>query len=84
MVFNDKYLNYIEYFTYYGHNNNIINQGYSLSILLKEMILEIIDHPDLYKMTKIIIELAELENMVTKSTFEYIYISAFISIFKKN
>ena len=64
-------------------NNIIINKGYSLSIFLKEIILEIIVHDELNKMPQIIIELAELENMVTKSTFGIIYITALVGIFKK-
>ena len=65
-------------------NNNIISQGYSLSIFIKELIIELINHKDLYKMPKIIIELAELENMVIKSTFGIIYFTALVGIFKKN
>jgi len=64
-------------------NRILVDQGYSLSILLKELILEIIKHPDLEKMINIIIDLAELENMVSRSTFEFIYITALIGIFKK-
>jgi replication factor C subunit 3/5 len=64
--------------------NIIINQGYSLSIFLKELILEIINSNELGKMTQIIIDLAELENMITKSTFSIIYVTALVGIFKKN
>lgn len=64
-------------------NMMIIDQGYSLSILLKEIILEIINLKELDMMVQIIIDLAELENMVTKSTFGTIYITALIGIFKK-
>jgi replication factor C subunit 3/5 len=62
----------------------MINHEYSLSILLKELIIEILNHKDLDKMIQNIIDLAELEKMVTKSTFGTIYISALIGIFKKN
>lgn len=62
----------------------IINQGYSLSIFLKELILEIINSNKLSNMVQVIIELAELENMVTKSTFGLIYVTALVGIFKKN
>jgi replication factor C subunit 3/5 len=65
-------------------NDKLIYQGYSLSIFLKELILEIFNYPKLNEMTQIIIELAELENMVTKSTFGIIYTSALVGIFKKN
>ena len=64
-------------------NNIIINQGYSLSIFLKELILEIINYPKLNDMVQIIIDLAELENMVIRSTFGVIYTSALVGIFKK-
>ena len=68
----------------YEFISKIINHEYSLSILLKELILEIINHKDLDKMSQNIIDLAELEKMVTKSTFGTIYISALIGIFKKH
>lgn len=59
----------------------IKQEGYSLSIVLKELILNI---TDLNNMAQIISDLSDLENMVTKSTFGDIYISALIGIFKKN
>ena len=65
-------------------NKLIISQGYSLSIFLKELVLEIINYKELDNMATIMIELAELENMVTKSTFGIIYITALVGIFKKN
>lgn len=65
-------------------NKLIISQGYSLSIFLKELVLEIINYEELNKMPSIMIELAELENMVTKSTFGTIYVTALVGIFKKN
>jgi replication factor C subunit 3/5 len=65
-------------------NKLIISQGYSLSIFLKELILEIINYKELNKMVTIMIDLAELENMVTKSTFGIIYVTALVGIFKKN
>ena len=65
---------------------NIINEiitieGYSLSIILKELIIEIIKLDD---MINIISDLSDLENMLSKSTFDDIYVSVLISIFKKN
>jgi replication factor C subunit 3/5 len=65
-------------------NDIIIEEDYSLSILLKEIIINIINLENLDNMPKIIIDLANLENMVTKSTFNTIYITALIGIFKKN
>jgi replication factor C subunit 3/5 len=65
-------------------NNLITNQGYSLYILLKEILLFIIvDDNLLNNSIKIISDMAVLEEMVTKSTFADIYISYFIAIFKK-
>jgi replication factor C subunit 3/5 len=64
--------------------NTIMMKDYSLSIILKELIIEIINNENyLNKMPQIISDLSDLENLVTKSTFEDIYISALISIFKK-
>jgi hypothetical protein len=65
-------------------NDIIIEEDYSLSILLKEIIINIINLDNLDNMPKIIIDLANLENMVSKSTFNTIYITALIGIFKKN
>ena len=65
--------------------NIIIKNGYSLLILLKELILIIINDSNiLIKSCKFISELSDLENMVSKSTFSDIYISYLIAIFKKN
>jgi replication factor C subunit 3/5 len=65
-------------------NKNIIDNGYSLSIFLKELFLLIINDNELInKSCKIISDLAILENMVSKSTFSDIYISYLVAIFKK-
>ena len=65
--------------------NKIIKfQGYSLSIVLKEIILELLSEHLSEKMPQIISDLSDLENMVTKSTFGDIYITALVGIFKKN
>lgn len=62
----------------------IKTKGYSLSIILKEIIIEIINNVDiLNNLINVISELSDLENMVTKSTFGDIYITAFVGIFKK-
>ena len=74
----------IEFNESYEIITKIINYEYSLSILLKELILEIINHDNLDNMIQIIIDLADLEKMVTKSTFGTIYITALIAIFKKS
>lgn len=63
----------------------IKTQGYSLSIILKEIIIEIINNEKLLiDLPQVISELSDLENMVSKSTFNDIYITALIGIFKKN
>ena len=65
--------------------NIIKGQGYALSTVLKEMVLVIINNETiLKKMAGYLAELSDLENMVTKSTFGDIYITALIGIFKKN
>lgn len=69
-------------------NNELINiikyKGYSLSIVLRELITEIVNNENiLINMAQIISDLSDLENIVTKSTFGDIYISALIGIFKK-
>lgn len=68
-------------------NNQITNKGYSLSIVLKELLLYMlnneIDNIDSSKLSNILSELADLENKVVKSTFNDIYIGCLIGIFKK-
>lgn len=61
----------------------IKTQGYSLSIVLKEIILELLSDKLSEKMPQIISDLSDLENMVTKSTFGDIYITSLVGIFKK-
>jgi replication factor C subunit 3/5 len=61
----------------------IKTQGYSLSVVLKELILELLNHKLSDKMPQIISDLSDLENQVTKSTFGDIYITALVGIFKK-
>jgi len=70
----------------YNIINNIIKKNnYSLNIVLNEVTTNILDNINKVKKSYIIIsELSDLENMISKTTFEDIYISAFISIFKKN
>lgn len=70
----------------YNIINNIIKKNnYSLNIILNEVTTNILDNINKVKKSYIIIsELSDLENMISKTTFEDIYISAFISIFKKN
>ena len=60
----------------------LIDEGYSLSIVLKELTLEILEN-HIEKSEYVLSELSDIENMVTKSTFSYIYISALVGLFKK-
>jgi replication factor C subunit 3/5 len=58
--------------------------GYPISILLNEITIYLLNNLNKYNnLSLIIIKLSDLENMLNKSTFETIYISALISIFKK-
>jgi replication factor C subunit 3/5 len=73
--FNDSYL---------VISNLIKKQGYSLSIVLKELVIEILNDPSiLIKIPQVLSDLSDLENMVTKSTFGDIYITSLVGIFKK-
>lgn len=61
----------------------IKKQGYSLSIVLKEIVLEILNNESILKnIPQTISDLSDLENMVTKSTFGDIYITSLVGIFK--
>ena len=64
-----------------------LNNGYSVSIILKELIDRIIKNIDNFeddKLAKILSELSDLESKVSKSTFGDIYLTSIISIFKSN
>jgi len=71
----------------YNKLYNIIKlNGYSLGIILKEITLLLIKDVDIFNKktyAQIFTELSDLETKVSKSTFDDIYISALISIFKK-
>ena len=70
--------------TYKIINNLISIEGYSLYILLKEILVIIINNDILLnKSIKYIYDMAILEEMINKSTFFDIYISYFVAIFKK-
>ncbi len=67
--------------------NNILKfNGYSLGIILKEITFLLLEKPNLFnnkKYAQLFSDLADLENKVSKSTFNDIYISLLISIFTK-
>jgi replication factor C subunit 3/5 len=82
LVLNNKENNFD--YSYKIVNKMINSQGYSLSIILKDLILEILNNQDFLKISpQIISDLSDLENMVTKSTFSDIYITSLVGIFKK-
>lgn len=60
--------------------------GYSLGIILKEVTILLINNPSLFnqkKFAQLYTDLSDLETKVSQSTFDDIYISSLISIFKK-
>jgi replication factor C subunit 3/5 len=80
----DDNINFID--SYKELNDIIKNNGYSLAIILKEITNKIIIDISLFdivNVSQIFSDLSDLENKISKSTFDDIYISSFISIFKK-
>lgn len=77
--------NDIDFINCFNQINQIIKyKGFALSSILKELVIVIINNNDILKnMVSHLSDLSDLENMVTKSTFSDIYISALIGIFKK-
>ena len=76
----------------YDNTNNKIDkliksQGYSLSIVLKELISYLLTYKineiESNKMAMYLSDMADLENRVAKSTFGDIYMSGLVGIFKK-
>jgi replication factor C subunit 3/5 len=71
-------------------DNLIRINGYSLSLVVKEIIayllsdINVYKSIDSYKLACYISDISDLENRVSKSTFEDIYISGLVGIFKKN
>jgi replication factor C subunit 3/5 len=79
----NKTLNFIK--------TNIIKEGIFISLFLKEITKYLINNKDIIIenkgneiYTKYFIELADIENKVSLSTFEDIYIIGIVCIFKKN
>ena len=72
--------------SYYNINKIIKDNGYSFSALLKELTFKILNSNifNNLQLAEIIIELSDLENKISKTTFTDIYITTLISIFKKN
>ena len=65
------------------------SNGYSLSLVIKEIIFYLLSNNKLLKsinsdkLASYLSDISDLENRVTKSTFEDIYISGLVGIFKK-
>ena len=69
-------------------NKIVLDNGYSISIILKEVVEELVTKISLKQIDTsdyalIFSELANLESKVSKSTFGDIYLSMLVSIFKK-
>jgi len=78
---NDKY----DFNKVYKIFNKKLNKGYSVSIILKELISRIIKNIELFddsRLARILSELSDLESKVSKSTFGDIYLTSIISVFK--
>ena len=73
--------------TYLFFKEKVMIYGYSLSILLKELVLYMVDKITELPLDKVInhwSDMSDLEAQVAKSTFGDIYFTALIAIFKKN
>ena len=73
--------------TYLFFKEKVMIYGYSLSILLKELVLYMLDKITELPLDKVInhwSDMSDLEAQVAKSTFGDIYFTALIAIFKKN
>ena len=76
---NNSKLKFIDIF---NNINNIIKiNGYSLDIILKEITLIVLKDKFIKNKSYLISNLSDLENKITKSVFNDIYISTLISIF---
>jgi len=64
----------------------IKDNGYSFTALIKELTIKLLNSTTLnnLQLAEIIIELSDLENKLSKTTFIDIYVSTLIAIFKKN
>jgi len=81
-IFNNLSMNQLKFNDIYNNINNIIKQnGYSLNIILKEITLYILNDKNFKYKSEILSDLADLENKITKSVFDDIYISTLIAIF---
>jgi replication factor C subunit 3/5 len=81
LILNDKTVDFNK--AYDIITDLIRKNSYSLSIILKELLIELVNNIN-DNTPQILSDLSDLENMVTKSTFGDIYITSLIGIFKKN
>lgn len=66
----------------YDNLHNLINsKGYTLTNILKEITLKVINDKTINNKLHILSDMADLENKITKSTFVDIYITTLISLF---
>lgn len=92
-ILNNKQINFNKAYDFV--NDIISSNAYSLTVILKELVIEIINNETftlkkqsvsnetkLNNFVYIISKLSDLENMVTKSMFTDIYVSSLIGIFK--
>ena len=81
-IFTNLTNNKLNFNDIYNIINNIIkNNGYSLDIILKEITLLILIDKNYKNKAQLLSDLADLENKLTKSVFNDIYISTLIAIF---
>ena len=81
-IFNNLTNNKLIFNDIYNIINNIIkNNGYSLDIILKEITLLILNDRNYKNKSQLLSDLSDLENKLTKSVFNDIYISTLIAIF---
>ena len=81
-IFTNLISDELKFYDIYTNINNMIKiNGFSLDIILKEITLIILNDKDFKNKAQILSDLADLENKITKSVFNDIYISTMIAIF---
>jgi len=81
-IFTNLISDELKFYDIYTNINNMIKiNGFSLDIILKEITLIILNNRDFKNKAQILSDLADLENKITKSVFNDIYISTMIAIF---
>jgi hypothetical protein len=81
-IFNNLINNELKFNDIFTNINNLIKtNGYSLDIILKEITIYILNNNNFKNKAQLLSDLADLENKITKSVFNDIYISTLIAIF---